>query len=309
MSKTGIIWDSRYLKHETGPGHPESPQRLIAIKEVLDADSTLIQLKPRMATPEEIKWVHSAGHVARVDKMRGVEHSSFDLDTPVSAGSTEAAFLAAGGVLQATEDVFSGKVDNAFAFPRPPGHHAESSQAMGFCLFNNIAIAAEYLIKKKGLKRVAIVDIDVHHGNGTQHSFYERDDVFYISSHRFPFYPGTGAESETGKGLGRGYTLNLPYGELSDDDDYKEGYIDRITPALEAYKPEFILVSAGFDAHERDPLGGMKITKQGFHMMSKVLFDVAVKFCGGKIVFVLEGGYDMKGLQEGVEAVFDVIHS
>lgn len=306
MARTGIIWDSRYLEHDTGPGHPERPARLTAIKQVLDADSTLIHLKPRLATKEEIARIHTPEHIKAVDQTRGKPNGYFDLDTPVSAGSAEAAYLAAGGVLKAVEEIESGKIDNAFAFPRPPGHHAESNQAMGFCLFNNIAIAAQALIDK-GNKRVAIVDIDVHHGNGTQHSFYDRDDVFYISTHRFPFYPGTGARDEKGIGKGLGYTLNIPYDALADDDDYKKGYQDEILPALLKYKPEFILVSAGFDAHIRDPLGGMKITKSGFEMMAKTLTLAAQKTCNGKIVFVLEGGYDLKGLQEGVEAVFDEI--
>lgn len=306
MARTGIIWDSRYLEHDTGISHPERPARLTAIKQVLDADSSLIRLEPRLATKEEIGRIHTPEHIKAVDQTRGKPNSYFDLDTPVSAGSADAAYLAAGGVLKVMEEIESGKIDNAFAFPRPPGHHAESNQAMGFCLFNNIAIAAQALIDK-GSRRVAIVDIDVHHGNGTQHSFYNRDDVFYISTHRFPFYPGTGAQNEKGIGKGLGYTLNIPYDALADDDDYKKGYQDEILPALLKYKPEFILVSAGFDAHIRDPLGGMKITKSGFEMMAKTLNDAAQKTCNGKIVFVLEGGYDLKGLQEGVEAVFDVI--
>ena len=307
--RTGIIWDPRYLKHDTGPGHPESPRRLLAVKEVLDSDSSLIHLVPRKATKEEIGWVHSEEHVENVEKTAQAGPGYFDLDTPFSPDSADAAFLAVGGVLEAIESVFTGEVDNAFAFPRPPGHHAESTHAMGFCLFNNIAVAAEYLIRNKKLSRVAIVDVDVHHGNGTQHFFYNRDDVFYISTHRFPFYPGTGAADETGTGKGRGYTLNVPFDALGDDDDYAKGYDKKILPALHEYKPEFLLVSAGFDAHQRDPLGGMKITKGGFKMMARNLFDVAQKYSGAKIVFVLEGGYDMKGLQEGVEAVLEVIHA
>ena len=301
MSKTGIIWDSRYLAHETGAGHPERPARLTAIKQVLDADSSLIRMEPRLATRQEIARIHTPAHIHAVDKTRGIDHGYFDLDTPISAGSADAAYLAAGGVLKAIEEVDARKVDNAFVFPRPPGHHAEADRAMGFCLFNNVAIGAQALIDK-GVKRVAVVDIDVHHGNGTQHSFYARDDVFYMSTHRFPFYPGTGARNEKGTGRGLGYTLNIPYDAMADDDDYKKGYQDEILPALLNYKPEFILVSAGFDAHIRDPLGGMKITKEGFKMVAQTLTAAAQKTCHGKIVFVLEGGYDLKGLQEGVEA-------
>lgn len=309
MTRTGIVWDARYLKHDTGPGHPESPKRLLAVKEVLDSDSKLVPIKPRLATSEEVAWVHSRDHIKNVDRMNGVEHAYFDLDTPASAGSTEAAYLAVGGMFEAINAVCDNRVSNAFHFPRPPGHHAESNRAMGFCLFNNVALGAEFLIRKKGKKRVAIVDIDVHHGNGTQHFFYERSDVFYISSHRFPFYPGTGARDERGKGEGYGYTLNLPYDAGSDDDDYKKGYEEEVVSSLINYKPDFVLVSAGFDAHIRDPLGGMRITKKGFTMMSQTLFDVVKECCEGKIVFVLEGGYDMKGLKEGVEAVLEVLGS
>lgn len=306
MSKVGIVWDNRYLLHETGPGHPESPERLLAVKEVLDQHPSFVSLKPRLATNLEVGLIHHADHVQAVASRRG-QSGNFDLDTPFSAGSTEAAFLAAGGVLECVEKVDAGIVASGFAFPRPPGHHAEATHAMGFCLFNNIAIAAAYLIHKKNKKRVAIMDFDVHHGNGTQHAFYDRSDVFYVSTHRYPFYPGTGRATEIGEGEGRGYTLNLPYTALADDDDYAKGFAEKIIPALEAYQPDFILVSAGFDAHERDPLGGMRITKAGFRMMSGSLFSLAKKHCGGKIVFVLEGGYDMKGLQEGVESVFEVI--
>lgn len=307
MKETAVFWDPRTLKHDTGSGHPESPQRLLAIKEVLDANNKISWLTPRFATEEEVSWVHTKEHIDAVNKTRLLSHSWFDQDTPVSSSSAESAFLSAGGVLTAIEGVFSQKFSNAFAFPRPPGHHAETDRAMGFCLFNNVAIAGEYLVRQKKLKRVAIVDMDVHHGNGTQHFFYDRKDVFYVSSHRFPFYPGTGSSEEKGKGAGLGYTLNLPYPALSDDDDYQKGYEEKIFPALLQYKPEFVLVSAGFDAHIRDPLGGMKITKKGFVMMTRLLFQVAHQCCGGKIVFVLEGGYDRKGLQEGVEGVFEVI--
>lgn len=305
---TGIIWDSRFLGHLTGPGHPESPARLKAIKEVLDSHSKLIPLDPRQATEEEILWIHSKEHIQSVASKKGGQ-GYFDLDTPYGPGSVDAAYLAAGSLLAGVDAIEEGKVKNIFAFPRPPGHHAESNQAMGFCFFNNVAIAAEYLLKKKNKQRVAILDFDVHHGNGTQHSFYARSDVFYLSLHRFPFYPGTGAENEIGVGKGKGYTLNLPYGALADDDDYEEGFDKKILPALEKYKPDFLLVSAGFDAHERDPLGGMRIKKKGFKMMAKKLEEVVKKYCAGKSAYILEGGYDMKGLQEGVEGVLEIIES
>jgi acetoin utilization deacetylase AcuC-like enzyme len=307
MTKTAIIWEEKYLEHLTGRGHPERPQRLKAVKEVIDADSSLIHLPARMATEEELEWVHTKEHIAKIQSTAGDAVSALDVDTRVSELSCEAAFLAAGGLLTAVEAVEKSEVDNAFAFPRPPGHHAESDKAMGFCLFNNVAVAAEYLIHVKGKKRVAIVDFDVHHGNGTQRSFYKRKDVFYTSAHRFPFYPGTGAEHETGLDEGEGYTLNVPLSSYGDDDDYAKAFEEKIVPALIDYKPEFLLVSAGFDAHLYDPIGGMKVTKAGFTKMSEDLVQVAKQCCEGKTVYVLEGGYDLKGLQEGVESVFTAI--
>jgi len=210
-------------------------------------------------------------------------------------------------VITALDQVESGLVSNAFVFPRPPGHHAESNRSMGFCLFNNVAIGAEYLLKKKNKKRVAIVDIDVHHGNGTQHFFEERSDVFYISSHQYPFYPGTGGAHEKGRGAGEGFTLNLPLEAGSGDEELLKGYKKNLLPALEKYKPDFLIISAGFDAHTRDPLGGLNITQKGFQQLTLLLQSLAQKTCDGKIVFVLEGGYDKKGLQEGVTAVLETI--
>ncbi len=299
MSKTGVIWDERYLNHLTGEFHPESPARLLAIKEVLDADSALVHLLPRSATDSEILLVHTAHHLEEVRKAR---EGFFDLDTPYSLGSSTAAFLAAGGVLKALEEIEEKRLSNAFVFPRPPGHHAETNRAMGFCLFNNVAVGAEWLIRQKKYERVAIIDFDVHHGNGTQHFFYDRQNVFYISSHRFPFYPGTGSVEEKGRGEGYGFNLNLPYPALTNDDDLKALYETYAVPALLKYRPQFIIVSAGYDAHIRDPLGGVKISKKGFLKISELLIQVAQKCCEGKIIFVLEGGYDLKGLQEGVEA-------
>jgi len=307
MSAMGIIYDDRYLKHDTGLGHPERPERLVAIRDIITSHNKLISLKPREATKKEIQWVHNSDHVDRILEMKGSEFFMLDADTPMSPGTTDAALLAVGGVIECVRQVEEESVSSAFAFPRPPGHHAETNRAMGFCIFNNIAIAAEYLIKEKNMKRVAIVDYDVHHGNGTQHSFYDREDVFYISTHRFPFFPGTGSEKEKGEGAGAGYTLNLPFSAYADDDDYRKSFEEKIIPALEKYNPEFILVSAGFDAHILDPLGGMKLRKTGFNFMNEKLMSLAKKCCGGKIVFVLEGGYDLKGLQEGVESVFESV--
>ncbi|EKD41915.1 MAG: histone deacetylase family protein [uncultured bacterium] len=303
--KTGLVWDERYLLHDTGLFHPERPERLNAIKQILKDDRSYEWITPRIASIDEIAWVHTKDHIDEVLKCDGISQHFFDGDTPAGPHSTEAAFLAAGGLMKAVQEVEEGKIKNAFVFPRPPGHHAESDHAMGFCIFNNVAIAAQYLIKQKNKKRIVIMDFDVHHGNGTQHFFYERSDVFYLSTHRFPFYPGTGSGDETGVGEGMGTTLNVPLDAYADDEDYRASFENQIIPAIDHYKPDFILVSAGYDAHIRDPLGGMKVTKEGFFMMSQSLSELAKKHCGGKIVYVLEGGYDLKGLQEGVSATLE----
>jgi acetoin utilization deacetylase AcuC-like enzyme len=303
MTKTALVWDERYLGHDTGPGHPERPERLKAIRQVLPEKA--LWLDPRRATPSEIERVHAKNHVQQVLDTAGGPSGHFDGDTPYGPRSSDAAFLSAGGVLTAIEAVERGDAPNAFAFPRPPGHHAEASHAMGFCLFNNVAVAAEHLIKEFGRKRIAIIDFDVHHGNGTQHIFYDRPDVFYVSLHQYPFYPGTGSSSETGQGIGLGCTLNVPMTASSDDDDYARAFDEEVMPELTAYAPDFVLVSAGFDAHRLDPLGGMNLTRTGFSMMSRKLKSLADQSAGGRIVHVLEGGYDLKGLQEGVDAVLD----
>ncbi|MBX7149729.1 histone deacetylase [bacterium] len=305
MKRTGILWDEVYLGHLRGVAHPERPERLQAIQEIVDELGDYVKIDPRMATDDEILTVHTPGHLNSIKQIKEQGTGYFDGDTPFTIGSYNAAFKAAGGVLELTEQIHDGKLENGFAFVRPPGHHAEANHPMGFCLFNNIAIAAEYLVRQKSLSRVAIIDIDVHHGNGTQHSFYKRADVFYISTHHYPFYPGTGSAGEKGEGAGLGYTLNVPLAGGADDDAYFKSYDNLILPALQDYKPEFMLISAGFDAHYRDPLGGHKMTKDGFKKVAQHLNEVAKKYSAGKILYVLEGGYDLKGLQEGVGAVLD----
>ncbi len=299
---TAVVWDERYLQHEMGLYHPESPERLRAIQKVLQDPSVKSQLqflKPRPATPEELGLIHKFDYVKLVEKTAGHE-VQLDADVVTSPRSWEVACLAVGGMLQCVDWVMQIPYRNAFAFVRPPGHHAESEQAMGFCLFNNVAIAAEYALRKPGIKKVAIVDFDVHHGNGTQHSFYDRSDVFYVSTHRYPFYPGTGARREEGAGLGKGYTLNLPFSGGEGDEEYFKVFSQEIIPILSDYKPDLLLVSAGYDAHRRDPLGGMNLTGTGYQMMSEQLMQVADACCQGRAVFVLEGGYDLQGLAEGV---------
>jgi len=228
-----------------------------------------------------------------------------DPDTTTCPESYKAALLAAGGVMNAADAVHEGKMNNAFAFIRPPGHHAERDRAMGFCFFNNIAIAAEHLLKKRGLQRVAIIDFDVHHGNGTQHAFYDRDDVLFTSIHRGPFYPGTGSADELGHGRGVGYTLNVPLSTGADDDAYKRAFDERIFPVVRDFQPQIILCSAGFDSHRRDPLGGMKMSTDGYRWIGRTLGDFSKDLCDGKVVYVLEGGYDLVALRDSSEAILE----
>jgi acetoin utilization deacetylase AcuC-like enzyme len=310
MSKIGHVFDPRYLLHQPGASHPERPERLTAIEEMIEKSHLKKKLRPiaaRRAEAEEIALVHDRHYidaVARTSEMSGVY---LDGDTFASPGSYEAALLAAGGVLEAVDRVMTGDCQKAFAMVRPPGHHAESGYAMGFCLFNNVGVAAEYLVKKYRCKRIAVVDFDVHHGNATQHMFYDRPDVFYLSTHRYPFYPGTGAADERGTGAGKGYTVNVPMAAGGGDEEYREAFEEKIIPALREYRPEVLLVSAGFDAHRLDPLGGMRVTEAGFGTMAERLAEVAGDFCGGKAIFTLEGGYDLQALAGSVKRVLEVL--
>jgi acetoin utilization deacetylase AcuC-like enzyme len=315
---TGIIWDQRYLAHDTGAYHPERPERLQAIGEMLQRSAVGQQveyIEPRMATHDEVALIHSLDHIRKIEETKGLT-IQLDPDTVASPKSYDVALLAVGGLLAAVDRVVGAgprarpnqgihggmPLRNAFAFVRPPGHHAEVERAMGFCLFNNVAIAAEYARKQHGLERVFIIDYDVHHGNGTQWAFYERPDIFYCSIHRYPFYPGTGAAHEEGKGKGRGMTRNFPMSAGEGDVEYNTVFTKEILPLAKSYNPHLILLSAGYDAHERDPLGGMNVSAAGFARMTAGLLQVAEETCGGKLVAVLEGGYDLQGLADSVEA-------
>lgn len=306
---TGIVWDPRYLDHNPGTWHPESPARLRAIRAQLDRFSRrdkLVTIESRFATAAEVALVHQPFYIDAINAVRGKE-SDLDPDTHTSAGSVDAAYLAVGGLLASVDAVAEKKVENAFAFVRPPGHHAEENKAMGFCLFNNIAIAAEYALKCYGYRRIFIMDFDVHHGNGTQHHFDKRADVFYCSTHRYPFYPGTGAASEEGSGPGKGYTRNIPMRAGMGDLDYDSVFEKIVLPIARDYNPELVLISAGYDAHARDPLGGMAVTKDGFRRMTEGLVRIARDCAGGRLVAVLEGGYDLTGLAESVEASLEAM--
>jgi acetoin utilization deacetylase AcuC-like enzyme len=306
MDKLGFIYHPLFLNHNTGPGHPEKSQRLeTVVKHLLASDlwTSLSHLRP---SPSSLEWLHTV-HPERYTTMIKIrcQHGEPVLDegdTRVSKESYDVALLAAGGVLQAVDEVMAGTLTRAFCAVRPPGHHAGSATAMGFCLFNNVAIGARYAQRNHGLRKVAIVDWDVHHGNGTQQIFYDDDSVLYISLHQYPFYPGTGGASERGVGRGEGFTLNCPMGAGSVEKDYINAFQTQILPALHRFQPELLFVSAGFDAHRDDPLADIHLTEESFGRMTELLMGVAKQYCGGKIVSVLEGGYHLQALAQSVEA-------
>jgi acetoin utilization deacetylase AcuC-like enzyme len=305
--KTLVLTDRRFLAHSAGVGHPESPARLRAILSDLERapPEGAVFETPRAATAAEIDAVHAPAHRARLQALAGAR-ARIDTDTAMSEESFDVALLAAGAAVGAVEAVWSGRAESAFALVRPPGHHAEAAQAMGFCLFNNAAIAAE-AGRRLGARRVLVLDWDVHHGNGTQHIFEDRDDVLYMSSHQYPFYPGTGAPTEVGGGAGRGFTVNcaLPAGQR--DADYGVVFHDLFLPAARAFAPDLVVVSAGFDPHERDPLADMRVTERGFAAMATAMSDLAREACGGKLVLLLEGGYDLAALPASVRACLEVM--
>lgn len=304
---TRIVTDPAWLQHIAGPMHPESPGRLRAIHEVLAnapiANTT--QGAPRAATFEELTRVHSSEHVERVRALAG-KSAQLDPDTAMSPGSADAALLAAGAAAQLALAVWRGDATNGFALVRPPGHHAEADHAMGFCLFNNVAVGAEAVLAA-GAKRVMILDWDVHHGNGTQSAFFARRDVLFCSSHQFPFYPGSGAPQEIGTGAGQGFTVNAALPPGMRDADYGAVFHELFLPIAQKYQPELILVSAGFDPHEADPIGGMNVTERGFAAMCSAVKSLAEEVCGGKLVLLLEGGYDLDGLSQSVHACAEVL--
>jgi acetoin utilization deacetylase AcuC-like enzyme len=306
VKKTGIVRDRKYMEHWMGEYHPESPMRLEAIYAMLDEPEMAVgfaEVPARKADKLDIMLVHSPGYVERIESTAGVEYTYLDPDTQTCAASYDAAVLAAGGLCQAIGMVCSGELDNAFALVRPPGHHAERAQAKGFCLFNNVAVGAKYAQESLGVARIAIVDWDLHHGNGTQEAFYEDRQVLYFSTHQSPAYPGTGGLMEMGKDAGFGYTLNVPLSPGADDALYVRLFRDILSPIALAFRPEIILVSAGFDTYVGDPLGAMEVTPEGFACMTRILLDLADECCGGRLAVTLEGGYNIQGQTKSVRAV------
>lgn len=302
-----LVSSPRFVDHVTPVGHPERPERAQVMTSVAAAfkDSGGEVIEPRLATDDDLLRVHTQDHVDLIVSSRG-KATMIDADTFTSPDSDEIARLAAGAVLTGIDRVLDGpKGSRALVLVRPPGHHAEADRAMGFCLYSNVAIGAAYA-RSRGCDRVAIVDYDVHHGNGTQWIFYEDPSVLFVSSHQYPFYPGTGAASERGRGAGLGFTLNLPLDAGARNDEIESKYAKQVIPALREFKPNLLMVSAGFDAHEMDPLGGLRMTTEGFGRLTETLMSMADELCDGKVVLVTEGGYDLNALRDSLRAVIAV---
>ena len=307
--KVGLVYDPIYLEHDTG-GHIENRERLVQVMALLDSSGLTAQLfrvAPRLATVEEVKSVHTYQHIRHVEGVAGSGGGWLDLDTFVSPRSYQVALWAAGGALSGLEAVMAGEVDAAFALARPPGHHATPGRAMGFCLFNNIAIAARHAQGHYGLERLLIVDFDVHHGNGTQEIFYEDPHVLYFSTHQYPLYPGTGFYEEVGQGEGAGTKVNLPLPPGCGDDEYRRAFNEVLVPAARRFQPQAILVSAGYDAHWADLISLMQVSVGGFASMAASIKGLAQELCPGRLLFCLEGGYHLQALSYSVKATLEVL--
>jgi acetoin utilization deacetylase AcuC-like enzyme len=313
MRRTGFLYDERYLQHRVGPGHPEVPERLKAVWQGVAEAGLLPKLTliaARQADEKTIGQVHSTDLISRFREACNNGLSEFEHpDNQISPESYQTALLAVGGILEAADQVMEGKLDNAFCAVRPPGHHAEFNQALGFCYFNNVAIAAVYLLSHWKLHRVGIVDFDVHHGNGTQHIFEGDCSVYYYSIHEHPTfaYPGTGREFERGKDFGYGFTLNSPVLPSQGDEEYR-AFIERdLIPAFESFRPEVILVSAGFDAHREDDMSDINLSTEGFSWIMERLMDMADRYAKGRIISVLEGGYCLERLPELIKNHVEIL--
>mgnify|MGYP001233720969 CR=1 FL=1 len=306
MRRTAVYRHPLFLEHDTGKGHLESPSRLHALYQELDGDDLAARLLFPLFPPASLAAVqlnHSSELVRTVAATSTRMASFLDADTRTSAASYAAALLAAGAVIDGIERLVQGEIDNGFCLVRPPGHHAEFHRAMGFCLFNNVAVGAQWALHHLGLQRILIVDWDVHHGNGTQKSFYQTDQVLYCSLHQYPFYPGTGALLESGEGPGQGYTVNVPLCSGHGDMEYARVFNQLIVPITRAYQPQLVLVSCGFDCMAGDPIGAMRVTPAGIAYMTRVLRELAEEMCQGRLLCTLEGGYDHNNMWTGVLAM------
>ncbi len=302
-----LVRDSRFREHALPGGHPECPERLDAIDAALARRAAgLHQIQPRAASDDEILRVHTRSHLQTLVDVEG-EQTRLDPDTYSAPRSLEIARLAAGSLIDISLRVARGEAPSGFAAIRPPGHHAESAHAMGFCLLNNVALAVRALQAELGIERVAILDWDVHHGNGTQHIFEDERDVLFASLHQFPFYPGTGALGERGNGEGLGSSVNLPLPAGCGDAEYGAVFDEVALPILRQFAPQILVVSAGFDAHARDPLGSMQVSTLGFRRFAERARSLADDVCGGRLVIALEGGYDLQALGESVAEVIDTL--
>ncbi len=301
MKKVGYIYDPIYLKHDTGEGHPESPQRLVSIEEhIQPLKKYLTNIKPRKATAKEIALIHDTYYPQEIMDLCSGGGTYLDPDTKCSVFSYEAATYAVGAGLEAVDKIKEGEVDRVFASVRPPGHHAEKAHAMGFCIFNNIAISARYA-QQKGYKKVFIIDFDAHHGNGTQKAFYSDDTVFYFSTHQYPFYPGTGSQDEKGEGKGYGFTYNVPLPAGTGDKTYRQIYSETVPELVNEFDPDIIMVSAGYDLHLYDPLTNLMVTTEGIG----IIVENILKTKNVPFLFMLEGGYNLEALGESVKLTIE----
>ncbi len=308
MASVSIITSETMIEHDPGPGHPERPERLRDLIDHLRArqDASLDWIEAAPASRAQIARVHEGSYIDSIDSMRGAR-ASLDPDTIISARSVECAYLAAGAAIQSVDLVMRDPARIPFALVRPPGHHATPNHAMGFCVFNNIAIAAAHAIEAHKLQRALIVDWDVHHGNGTQDIFRRRNDVLYFSTHQFPFWPGTGAHDEIGAGAGKDFTINVPLPAGCDDGAFIDAFQRNLVPAADAFKPQLVLISAGFDAHHLDPLAEMRMTERGFAALASIVKAIADRHAAGRLALILEGGYSIDGLTRSVDAVIDAL--
>ena len=296
-----VVKDQRFAQHLEGVFHLESPKRILAFETIMQHSSLAgkwAEVRPRPATPSEIAWVHSAEYIRQVQETSGKGLYSFDIDTQATARSYDIALLSAGGVFTLLDKIHNNESKRGFAFVRPPGHHAERERAMGFCIFNNVALGARYLQECYGVERIMIVDIDAHHGNGIQNTFYDSDKVLYVSMHQFPGFPGTGKLGDVGIGKGEGFTVNIPLGKGRGDRDFARIVWHLVYPLACEYQPEILLIPCGFDLYLYDRLAGMRCTPDGYALLTRFLIEIAEATCKGRIAFIAEGGYSLKGIRE-----------